>query len=137
MEKNLISNNGNADEELLRKFFADSVRMRLADNGFSRRVMQRLQEEMPERQRMIYNVWTALWAVACVVAFFAQGGIGLVKGALGGLFGRLAASLSKSLPDIDVSSLLPDVNISATTPLMVVLTVVVLGGVAVWDAAQN
>ena len=31
-DKNLISNNGNVDEELLRGFFADSAHMYIADN---------------------------------------------------------------------------------------------------------
>lgn len=50
-DKNLISNNGNVDEELLRGFFADSAHMYIADNGFTLRVMRRVQEEMPARGR--------------------------------------------------------------------------------------
>ena len=41
-DKNLNSNNGTVDEELLRGFFADSVRMHIADGGFTNKVMQRL-----------------------------------------------------------------------------------------------
>lgn len=137
MEKNLISNNGTVDEELLRRFFAGSVRMHIADNGFSHRVMQRLQEEMPERQRIIYNVWTAIWAVACIVAFFVNGGIGWIKNMLGGAYNYVVAALSKGMPNIDINSLWHNINISGTTVFMVVLTVIVLGSVAVWDEAQN
>ena len=42
-EKDLIMNNGTVDEELLRGFFAGSVRMHIADNGFSHSVMKRVQ----------------------------------------------------------------------------------------------
>ena len=137
MEKNLTSNNGSVDEELLRKFFADSARMQVADNGFSRRVMQHLQTEVSERQRMIYNVWTAVWAVACVVAFFANGGWNWVKSVFVNGYVHVAAALPKGMPHVDIGSLLHNVDISGTTPLMVALTIVVLGSVAVWDAAQN
>lgn len=131
-----MSNNGSVDEELLRKFFADSARMQIADNGFSQRVMRQLQEEVPEHQRMIYNVWTAVWAVACVVAFFVNDGWHWIKNFVCGAFYN-AEMFVKGLHNMDVSSLLPHIEISSTTPLMIALTVVVLGGVAVWDALQN
>ncbi len=137
MEKNFISNNGSVDEELLGKFFADSARMHIADNGFSMRVMQRLQEEVPERQRMIYNAWTTVCAIACVVAFFMKGGIGWIKNLFIGAYSHIVEALPKGMPNIDFNSLMPHVNLSGTTLLMVVLTVVVLGGVAVWDEAQE
>lgn len=137
MEKNLTSNNGSVDEELLRKFFADSARMQVADNGFSLRVMRHLQEEVPERQRMIYNLWTAVWAVACVVAFFVNGGWNWVKSVFGNGYAHVVAALPKGMPHVDVGSLLHNVDMSGTTPLMVALTIVVLGSVAVWGAAQN
>ena len=69
-KKNIISNNGAVDEELLKKFFADSVRMRIDDNGFAKRVMQRLPEEVDARCYRMYNLWTAVMAAACVVVFF-------------------------------------------------------------------
>ena len=55
-KKNIISNNGAVDEELLKKFFADSVRMRIDDNGFAERVMQRLPEEVDVRCYRMYNL---------------------------------------------------------------------------------
>ena len=62
-DKNLNSNNGTVDEELLRGFFADSVRMHIADGGFTNKVMQRLPDEMPARQILIYHIWSAACAV--------------------------------------------------------------------------
>lgn len=137
MEKNFVSNNGTVDEELLRKFFADSVRMHVADNGFSCRVMKRLEEEVPLRERIIYNIWTAVWSVACVVAFFVNGGVEWIKGLLGGAYSHVVALLPKSMPNVDFNNLLSHVNVSGTTLLMSALTVVVLGSVAVWNEAQE
>ena len=141
MEKNLIGNNGSVDEELLRKFFADSARMQVADNGFSLRVMRHLQEEVPERQRMIYNIWTAVWAVACVVAFFVNNGVGWIKALSGSAYSHVVAVLPKGMPNLDLdlnlNSLLSHVNVSGTTLLMAALTVVVLSGVTIWNEAQE
>lgn len=144
-EKNLTSNNGSVDEELLSRFFADSARMSVADGGFSRRVMLRLSDEVPERQRVVYNVWTAVWTVACVVVFFVNGGVGWIKGLLGGAYSSIVVALPKSMPDIDFSPLMGNAglrslvpaDVSSAQPLMVALIVVVLGSVAVWDAAQE
>lgn len=137
MEKNLINNNGSVDEELLQKFFADSARMQIADNGFSLRVMQQLQDEVPECQRMVYYVWTAVWTVACIVAFFVNNGVGWIKALLGSAYSHVVAALPKGMPNLDLNSLVPHVNVSGTTLLMAALTVVVLGGVAVWNEAQE
>lgn len=141
-EKNLISNNVTVDEELLRSFFADSVRMHIADNGFSRSVMQRMQEEVPARQRMIYNLWTALWWAACVVAFFLVDGIDIIKG----YFGKAAVYMSSLLPKADLDilmsqpdlhSLMSHIQASGSTITMAMLTVVVLSSVALWDAEEQ
>lgn len=66
-EKDLIMNNGAVDEELLRGFFAGSVRMHIADNGFSHSVMKRVQEEMPARGRfcIMYGRQCGWWFVLC------------------------------------------------------------------------
>ena len=141
-EKNLISNNVTVDEELLRRFFADSVRMHIADNGFSRNVIQRMQEEVPARQRMIYNLWTALWWAAWVVAFFLVDGIDIIKG----YFGKAAVYMSSLLPKADLGilmaqpdlhSLMSHIQASGSTIIMAMLTVVVLSSVALWDAEEQ
>lgn len=137
MEKNFVSNNGTVDEELLRRFFADSVRMHVADNGFSCRVMKRIEEEVPVCERIIYNMWTAVWSVACVVAFFVNGGVEWVRGLLGGAYSHIVAALPKGMPNVDFNTLVAHVNVSGTTLLMAMLTVVVLGGVAVWNEVQE
>lgn len=94
MEKNLTSNNGAVDEELLRRFFADSVRMHITDDGFSRRVMKHLQEEVPARQRMIYNLWTAACLALCAVMLLASDSMKMLTACLH----RTWTALSDSLP---------------------------------------
>lgn len=106
-EKDLIMNNGTVDEELLRGFFAGSVRMHIADNGFSYSVMKRVQEEMPARGRFWYNVWTAVWMVVCVVSFFASGGLGVMRRCLGNVADSLRLIASGCLPRLSIDSLLP------------------------------
>lgn len=94
-DKNLISNNGTVDEEMLRGFFADSVRMHIADGGFTNKVMQRLPDEMPARQILIYHIWSAACAVVCVVAFFLVGGVDIIKGYLSGVGANISGLLSR------------------------------------------
>ena len=132
-EKDLIMNNGTVDEELLRGFFAGSVRMHIADNGFSYSVMKRVQEEMPARGRFWYNLWTAVWMVVCVVSFFVCGGVGVVRRCLGNVADSLHTIASGCLPRLSIDSLLPQTNTVGTTLLMVVLTVWVLSCVMLYD----
>lgn len=132
-EKDLIMNNGTVDEELLRGFFAGSVRMHIADNGFSHSVMKRVQEEMPARRRFWYNVWTAVWTLACVVSFFVSGGLGVMRRCLGNVAGSLKTLLIENMPHLSLDSLLPQTNTVSTTLLMVVLTVWVLSCIMLYD----
>lgn len=132
-EKDLIMNNGTVDEELLRGFFAGSVRMHIADNGFSHSVMKRVQEEMPARRRFWYNVWTAVWTLACVVSFFVSGGLGVMRRCLGNVAGSLKTLLIENMPPLSLDSLLPQTNTVSTTLLMVVLTVWVLSCIMLYD----
>lgn len=143
MEKNLTSNNNGAvDEELLRGFFADSVRMRVADNGFSRRVMMRLPDEMPVRQCIAYNVWTAVCTVLCVVAFFAGGGIGACKQCLHAVWLSMADNAARlhaavSLPRVSWESLMQYAAAPDYTPLVVLFTLTVLCAVAWYDVRES
>ena len=116
--------------------------MHIADNGFSRNVMQRLQEEVPARQRMIYNLWTALWSVACIVAFFLVDGIDIIRGYLS----KAAVYASSLLPKVDLNtlrsqpdfhSIISHIQASGSTIVMVMLTVVVLSSVVLWDAEEQ
>lgn len=139
-EKDLIMNNGAVDEELLRGFFAGSVRMHIADNGFSHSVMKRVQEEMPARGRFWYNVWTAVWMVVCVVSFFVSGGLGVMRRCLGNVADSLRSVVSGCLPQLSIDSLLPQTNTVSTTVLMVVLTVWVLSCVTIygfWESQRT
>ena len=139
-EKDLIMNNGAVDEELLRGFFAGSVRMHIADNGFSHSVMKRVQEEMPARGRFLYNVWTAVWMVVCVVSFFVSGGLGVMRRCLGNVADSLRSVASGCLPQLSIDSLLPQTNTVSTTVLMVVLTVWVLSCVTIygfWESQRT
>lgn len=132
-EKDLIMNNGTVDEELLRGFFAGSVRMHIADNGFTYSVMKRVQEEMPARGRFWYNVWTAVWMVVCVVSFFVSGGLEAIRRCLGNVAVSLRSIASDCLSRLSIDSLLPQTNTVSTTLLMVVLTVWVLSCVMLYD----
>lgn len=155
-DKNLNSNNGTVDEELLRGFFADSVRMHIADGDFSHRVMQRLPEEMPARQIFLYHVWSAACAAVCVVAFFLVGGVDTIKGYIAGVGAYMAgllprvsvgsiasrldhsASLLNSIESaLSLDTIVSGIQASGSTLLMAALTVVVLGSLAVWDVAQS
>lgn len=152
-DKNLNSNNGTVDEELLRGFFADSVRMHIADGGFTNKVMQRLPDEMPARQILIYHIWSAACAVVCVVAFFLVGGVDIIKGYLSGLGSNIASLFSRA--DIDyiashinhsaslfsshlsIDTIISGIQASGTNLIMAVITVVVLCSLAVWDVVQS
>lgn len=142
MEKNLIqNNNGTVDEELLRGFFADSVRMHVADSGFSRRVMQRLPAEASARQLFVYNAWTAVWTVVCIAMFFANDCIGLLKDGWHGICEWLVASL----PDISWQAVqtadtwqafVRHASQGGTILPMAVLIVAVLGSVAWYEVRE-
>lgn len=152
-DKNLNSNNGTVDDELLRGFFADSVRMHIADGGFTNKVMQRLPDEMPARQILIYHIWSVACAVVCVVTFFLVGGVDIIKGYLSGLGANIAGLLSR----VEVGSIASHLNHSASlfsshlridtiisglqasgsTLIMAVITVVVLCSLVIWDVEQS
>lgn len=130
--KNLTSNNGTVDEEALRRLFADSVRMHVADNGFSSHVMRRIQEEVPARQRIIYNVWTAACIAACIVLFFTSGIIGTIENGLHHAAGSITAMAATWYRPFSFASLMPDTRLLGSTLLTATLTVVVLGSVALY-----
>lgn len=152
-DKNLISNNGTVDEEMLRGFFADSVRMHIADGGFTNKVMQRLPDEMPARQILIYHIWSAACAVVCVVAFFLVGGVDIIKGYLSGVganisgllsrveVGYIASHLNHSAylfsSHLSIDTIISGIQASGSTLIMAVITVVVLCSLAVWDVVQS
>ena len=138
--KNLISNNEKVDEELLSQFFAHSMHMQLADNGFSSHVMLRVQEEVPARQRLVYYLWSAALTIASVVAFFVTGGVSIMRSCIYDTLASLASSLADYIPHITPESLelaSLHINLSPTTSLQVVLTILVLCSVAWYDIVES
>jgi hypothetical protein len=53
------------DDKLIRQFLREN-RQEIADNGFSRRVRNRL----PTREQRISNIWTACCSVVIIALFF-------------------------------------------------------------------
>lgn len=150
MEKNLINNNGTVDEDLLRRFFADSVRMRVADSGFSRRVMKHLQEEVPARQRMIYNLWTAACLILCAVMLFTSDSMKTLANSLRSVWATLADGMPHLSWDMTRANAAWETlaqhlswnGLAATGGFqpnvlpMAILTVVVLSAVVLYDIKE-
>lgn len=139
-KKNIISNNGAVDEELLNKFFADSVRMRIDDNGFAERVMQRLPEEVDARCYRMYNLWTAVMAAACVVVFFLVDGFDILKTRIVSMTASMLSSMSDSIHNTLSHISLPttmSANITPYTPLVVTLALIIIGSMILRDLKES
>ena len=139
-KKNIISNNGAVDEELLNKFFADSVRMRIDDNGFAERVMQRLPEEVDARCYRMYNLWTAVMAAACVVVFFLVDGFDILKTRIVSMTASMLSSMSDSIHNTLSHISLPttmSASITPYTPLVVTLALIIIGSMILRDLKES
>lgn len=139
-KKNIISNNGAVDEELLKKFFADSVRMRIDDNGFADNVMRRLPEEIDARCYRMYNLWTAVMAAACVVVFFLVDGFGILKTRIVGMTASMLSSMSDSIHNTLSHISLPttmSASITPYTPLVVTLALIIIGSMILRDLKES
>lgn len=139
-KKNIISNNGAVDEELLKKFFADSVRMRIDDNGFADNVMRRLPEEIDARCYRMYNLWTAVMAAACVVVFFLVDGFDILKTRIVGMTASMLSSMSDSLHNTLSHISLPttmSASITSYTPLVVTLALIIIGSMILHDLKES
>lgn len=139
-KKNIISNNGAVDEELLKKFFADSVRMRIDDNGFADNVMRRLPEEIDARCYRMYNLWTAVMAAACVVVFFLVDGFDILKTRIVGMTASMLSSMSDSIHDTLSHISLPttmSASITPYTPLVVTLALIIIGSMILRDLKES
>lgn len=139
-KKNIISNNGAVDEELLKKFFADSVRMRIDDNGFADNVMRRLPEEIDARCYRMYNLWTAVMAVACVVVFFLVDGFDILKTRIVGMTASMLSSMSDSVHNTLSHISLPttmSASITPYTPLVVTLALIIIGSMILRDLKES
>lgn len=148
--KNKISYDETVDEALLQRFFADSARMNIADEGFTDRLMRRLPEEVDTRCYRLYRLWTAAMAAVCVAVFFFVNGFELLKlrvcGAVGGFLGDVAhaiqdrvGSLSLSLPASVFFSFSPSAEWTTLfhTSLMIAIALVVLGSLVLYDLDES
>lgn len=139
-KKNIISNNGAVDEELLKKFFADSVRMRIDDNGFADNVMRRLPEEIDARCYRMYNLWTAVMAAACVMVFFLVDGFDILKTRIVGMTASMLSSMSDSIHNTLSHISLPttmSASITPYTPLVVTLALIIIGSMILRDLKES
>lgn len=139
-KKNIISNNGAVDEELLKKFFADSVRMRIDDNGFADNVMRRLPEEIDARCYRMYNLWTAVMAAACVVVFFLVDGFDILKTRIVSMTASMLSSMSDSMHNTLSHISLPttmSASITPYTPLVVTLALIIIGSMILRDLKES
>lgn len=144
--KNKISYDETVDEALLQRFFADSTRMDIADDGFTDRLMRRLPEEVDTRCYRLYRLWTAAMVAVCVAVFFFVNGFDLLKlrvcGAVGGFLGDVAHAIQDKVGSL---SLPASVSFSPSaewttlfhTSLMIAIALVVLGSLVLYDLDES
>lgn len=148
--KNKISYDETVDEALLQRFFADSARMDIADEGFTDRLMRRLPEEVDTRCYRLYRLWTAAMAAVCVAVFFFVNGFELLKlrvcGAVGGFLGDVAHAIQDRVGSLSLSLSLPtSVSLPPSaewttlfhTSLMIAIALVVLGSLVLYDLDES
>lgn len=144
--KNKISYDETVDEALLQRFFADSTRMDIADDGFTDRLMRRLPEEVDVRCYRLYRLWTAAMVAVCVAVFFFVNGFQLLKlrvcGAVGGFLGDVAHAIqdrvgSLSLPASVSFSPSAEWTTLFHTSLMIAIALVVLGSLVLYDLDES
>lgn len=144
--KNKISYDETVDEALLQRFFADSARMDIADDGFTDRLMRRLPEEVDARCYRLYRLWTAAMVAVCVAVFFFVNGFQLLKlrvcGAVGGFLGDVVHAVQDRVGSISLSasvSFPPSADWSTLlhTSLMIAIALVVLGSLVLYDLNES
>lgn len=144
--KNKISYDETVDEALLQRFFADSTRMDIADEGFTDRLMRRLPEEVDVRCYRLYRLWTAAMVAVCVAVFFFVNGFQLLKlrvcGAVGGFLGDVVHAIqdrvgSLSLPVSVSFSPSAEWTTLFHTSLMIAIALVVLGSLVLYDLDES
>lgn len=144
--KNKISYDETVDEALLQRFFADSARMDIADNGFTDRLMRRLPEEVDARCYRLYRLWTAAMVAVCVAVFFFVNGFQLLKlrvcGAVGGFLGDVVHAVQDRVGSLSLSasvSFPPSAEWTMLfhTSLMIAIALVVLGSLVLYDLNES
>lgn len=144
--KNKTSYDAPVDEELLQRFFADSARMDIADDGFTDRLMRRLPEEVDARCYRLYRLWTAAMVAVCVAVFFFVNGFQLLKlrvcEAVGGFLGDVVHAVQDRVGSLSLSAsvsfpLSADWTTLLHVPLMIAIALVVLGSLVLYDLNES
>lgn len=144
--KNKISYGETVDEALLQRFFADSARMDIADDGFTDRLMRRLPEEVDARCYRLYRLWTAAMVAVCVAVFFFVNGFQLLKlrvcGAVGGFLGDVVHAVQDRVGSLSLSASVSfppsaDWTTLLHTSLMIAIALVVLGSLVLYDLNES
>lgn len=144
--KNKTSYDETVDEELLQRFFADSARMDIADDGFTDRLMRRLPEEVDTRCYHLYRLWTAAMIAVCVAVFFFVNGFQLLKlrvcGAVGGFLGDVVHAVQDRVGSLSLPasvSFPPSAEWTTLfhTSLMIAIALVVLGSLVLYDLNES
>lgn len=144
--KNKISYDETVDEALLQRFFADSARMDIADDGFTDRLMRRLPEEVDARCYRLYRLWTAAMVAVCVAVFFFVNGFQLLKlrvcGAVSGFLGDVVHAVQDRVGSISLSasvSFPPSADWTTLfhTSFMIAIALVVLGSLVLYDLNES
>ena len=144
--KNKTSYDETVDEALLQRFFADSARMDIADDGFTDRLMRRLPEEVDARCYRLYRLWTAAMVAVCVAVFFFVNGFQLLKlrvcGAVGGFLGDVVHAVQDRVASLSLSASVSfptsaDWTTLLHTPLMIAIALVVLGSLVLYDLNES
>lgn len=144
--KNKISYDAPVDEELLQRFFADSARMDIADDGFTDRLMRRLPEEVDARCYRFYRLWTAAMVAVCVAVFFFVNGFQLLKlrvcGAVGGFLGDVVHAVQDRVGSLSLPAFVsfpPSAEWTTLlhTSLMIAIALVVLGSLVLYDLNES
>lgn len=144
--KNKTSYDAPVDEELLQRFFADSARMDIADDGFTDRLIRRLPEEVDARCYRLYRLWTAAMVAVCVAVFFFVNGFQLLKlrvcGAVGGFLGDVVHAVQDRVGSLSLPasvSFPPSAEWTTLfhTSLMIAIALVVLGSLVLYDLNES
>ena len=124
--KNKTSYDETADEALLQRFFADSARMDIADDGFTDRLMHRLPEEVDARCSRLARLWPAARVAVCGAGVFCD-----VVHAVQDRVGSFSLSASVSFPpSADWTTLLH-------TSLMIAIALVVPCSLVLYDLNES
>lgn len=144
--KNKTSYDETVDETLLQRFFADSARMDIDDDGFTDRLMRRLPEEVDARCYRLYRLWTAAMVAVCVAVFFFVNGFQLLKlrvcGAVGGFLGDVVHAIQDRVASFSLSASVSfppsaDWTTLLHVPLMIAIALVVLGSLVLYDLNES